>query len=253
VEKYSTFFSLSISSRTRPGSLLEGDEERKSPADFSRVRVVLPASAVGQPRPVGISSRVSSPARERVVAAAVDDLTFSSREGPGRQLKPTRENRGERGYGEPGRGPAADERYTRPQGLYPHPDIDLRKLRRLILEAKLAPCHPGADDARADLDECPICFLVTEPSSSAVCALVGGCEERLLFLRLVLSLVYLLLLIITWCCLQFYPSLNRSKCCAKGICTGESLLSWCSWCVRRLWFLFLTCHLCSCGQSASSR
>jgi hypothetical protein len=74
-----------------------------------------------------------------------------------------------------------DERYTRPQGLYPHPDIDLRKLRRLILEAKLAPCHPGADDARADLDECPICFLVTEPSSSAVCALVGGCEERLLF------------------------------------------------------------------------
>jgi hypothetical protein len=62
--------------------------------------------------------------------------------------------------------------------LYPHPDIDLRKLRRLIIEAKLAPCHPGADDPRADLDECPICFL-------------------------------------------FYPSLNRSKCCAKGICTGE--------------------------------
>ncbi|RCV20600.1 hypothetical protein SETIT_4G069500v2 [Setaria italica] len=74
------------------------------------------------------------------------------------------------------RRPAVEERYTRPQGLYPHPDIDLRKLRRLILEAKLAPCHPGADDPRADLDECPICFL-------------------------------------------FYPSLNRSKCCAKGICT----------------------------------
>lgn len=69
-----------------------------------------------------------------------------------------------------------DERYTRPQGLYPHPDIDLKKLRRLIVEAKLAPCHPGSDDPRADLDECPICFL-------------------------------------------FYPSLNRSKCCAKGICT----------------------------------
>ncbi|VAI82501.1 unnamed protein product [Triticum turgidum subsp. durum] len=69
-----------------------------------------------------------------------------------------------------------DERYTAPQGLYPHPDIDLKKLRRLILEAKLAPCHPGADDPRPDLDECPICFL-------------------------------------------FYPSLNRSKCCAKGICT----------------------------------
>ncbi|KAK3128426.1 hypothetical protein QOZ80_6BG0461480 [Eleusine coracana subsp. coracana] len=74
------------------------------------------------------------------------------------------------------RRPAVEERHTRPQGLYPHPDIDLKKLRRLILEAKLAPCYPGADDPRADLDECPICFL-------------------------------------------FYPSLNRSKCCAKGICT----------------------------------
>ncbi|KAL5200062.1 hypothetical protein ABZP36_021265 [Zizania latifolia] len=69
-----------------------------------------------------------------------------------------------------------EERYTRPQGLYSHSDIDFRKLRRLILEAKLAPCYPRSDDPRADLDECPICFL-------------------------------------------FYPSLNRSKCCAKGICT----------------------------------
>ena len=58
---------------------------------------------------------------------------------------------------------AVDDRYTAPQGLYPHPDIDLRKLRRLILEAKLAPCHPGADDPRPDLDECPICFLVSTP------------------------------------------------------------------------------------------
>jgi hypothetical protein len=53
-----------------------------------------------------------------------------------------------------------EERYTRPQGLYPHPDIDLKKLRRLIVEAKLAPCFPGSDDPRADLEECPICFLV---------------------------------------------------------------------------------------------
>ncbi|KAG8084901.1 hypothetical protein GUJ93_ZPchr0010g10256 [Zizania palustris] len=71
---------------------------------------------------------------------------------------------------------AVEERYTRPQGLYPHPDIDLKKLRRLIFEAKLAPCYPGSDDPRSELDECPICFL-------------------------------------------FYPSLNWSKCCAKGICT----------------------------------
>ncbi|KAK1616491.1 hypothetical protein QYE76_022008 [Lolium multiflorum] len=70
-----------------------------------------------------------------------------------------------------------EERYTRPQGLYEHRDIDQKKLRKLILEAKLAPCYPGADDAKGGhLEECPICFL-------------------------------------------FYPSLNRSKCCSKGICT----------------------------------
>ncbi|XP_072984322.1 E3 ubiquitin-protein ligase GW2-like [Typha latifolia] len=69
-----------------------------------------------------------------------------------------------------------DEKYTRPQGLYEHRDIDEKKLRKLILESKLAPCYPGDEDCAADLEECPICFL-------------------------------------------YYPSLNRSKCCAKGICT----------------------------------
>jgi hypothetical protein len=57
-----------------------------------------------------------------------------------------------------------EERFTRPQGLYEHRDIDQKKLRKLILEAKLAPCYPGADDAAAgggDLEECPICFLVS--------------------------------------------------------------------------------------------
>lgn len=58
-----------------------------------------------------------------------------------------------------------EERYTRPQGLYEHRDIDQKKLRKLILEAKLAPCYPGADDAAGgDLEECPICFLVTDLS-----------------------------------------------------------------------------------------
>jgi len=91
------------------------------------------------------------------------------------------------------RRPAVDERYTRPQGLYPHPDIDLRKLRRLILEAKLAPCHPGADDARADLDECPICFLVSQNHPpSAVCVLVGVYAERFFgFFGLTLSVCVL--------------------------------------------------------------
>ncbi|KAH6780803.1 RING/U-box superfamily protein [Perilla frutescens var. hirtella] len=69
-----------------------------------------------------------------------------------------------------------DEKYTRPQGLYQHRDVDHKKLRKLILDSKLAPCYPGDDDCACDLEECPICFL-------------------------------------------YYPSLNRSRCCMKGICT----------------------------------
>ncbi|XP_073002812.1 E3 ubiquitin-protein ligase GW2-like [Typha latifolia] len=69
-----------------------------------------------------------------------------------------------------------DEKYTRPQGLYQHRDIDHKKLRKLILDSKLAPCYLGEEDSALDLEECPICFL-------------------------------------------HYPSLNRSKCCMKGICT----------------------------------
>uniref|UniRef100_A0A2P2LW31 RING-type domain-containing protein n=1 Tax=Rhizophora mucronata TaxID=61149 RepID=A0A2P2LW31_RHIMU len=69
-----------------------------------------------------------------------------------------------------------DERYTRPQGLYVHKDVDHKKLRKLIRESKLAPCYPGGDECGCDHEECPICFL-------------------------------------------YYPSLNRSRCCMKGICT----------------------------------
>ncbi|CAA7410255.1 unnamed protein product [Spirodela intermedia] len=69
-----------------------------------------------------------------------------------------------------------DEKYTRPQGLYEHMDVDRKKLRKLILDSKLAPCYPGDEESTLDLEECPICFL-------------------------------------------YYPSLNRSRCCMKGICT----------------------------------
>lgn len=55
-----------------------------------------------------------------------------------------------------------DERYTRPQGLYPHGSIDEKKLRKLILDFKLAPCYPGEDELAMDLEECPICFLVLQ-------------------------------------------------------------------------------------------
>lgn len=53
-----------------------------------------------------------------------------------------------------------DEKYTKPQGLYLHKDVDHKKLRKLILDSKLAPCYPGDDDTAFDLEECPICFLV---------------------------------------------------------------------------------------------
>ncbi|KAB2636763.1 hypothetical protein D8674_027297 [Pyrus ussuriensis x Pyrus communis] len=69
-----------------------------------------------------------------------------------------------------------DEKYTRPQGLYHHKDVDHKKLKKLILESKLAPCYPGDEECTFDHEECPICFL-------------------------------------------YYPSLNRSRCCMKGICT----------------------------------
>ncbi|XP_022942226.1 uncharacterized protein LOC111447344 isoform X1 [Cucurbita moschata] len=69
-----------------------------------------------------------------------------------------------------------DEKYTKPQGLYNHKEVDHKKLRKLILESKLAPCYPGDEESATDLEECPICFL-------------------------------------------YYPSLNRSRCCMKSICT----------------------------------
>lgn len=40
-----------------------------------------------------------------------------------------------------------EERYTKPQqGLYMSKDVDIKKLKKLILESKLAPCYPGDDE-----------------------------------------------------------------------------------------------------------
>lgn len=90
-----------------------------------------------------------------------------------------------------------DEDLCAAGALYPlRANIDKRKLRALILEGKLAPCHAGkeineqgedgsnlnggeddeANTAEQLLDECPICMLG-------------------------------------------YPALNRSTCCRQGICT----------------------------------
>ncbi|KAG4957885.1 hypothetical protein JHK85_044265 [Glycine max] len=59
-----------------------------------------------------------------------------------------------------------DEKYTRPQGLYNHKDVDHKKLRKLILESKLAPCYPGDEETTYDREECPICFLMKVPNST---------------------------------------------------------------------------------------
>ncbi|MBA0783703.1 hypothetical protein Gotri_001374 [Gossypium trilobum] len=61
-----------------------------------------------------------------------------------------------------------DEKYTRPQGLYVHKDVDIKKLRKLILESKLAPCYPGDEECCSDLEECPICFLVLLSKSQQI-------------------------------------------------------------------------------------
>ncbi|EEH54573.1 uncharacterized protein MICPUCDRAFT_19589, partial [Micromonas pusilla CCMP1545] len=65
-----------------------------------------------------------------------------------------------------------DDRYTRPQGLYDHDDVDLKKLKRLIVKGKLAPCYPGKEQ---DLDECPICFLSYPSLNHSKCCNSGIC------------------------------------------------------------------------------
>ncbi|RWW89592.1 hypothetical protein BHE74_00001417 [Ensete ventricosum] len=53
-----------------------------------------------------------------------------------------------------------DDKYTRPQGMYRHREIDYKKLRKLILESKFAPCYPGLEEYAYKLEECPICFSI---------------------------------------------------------------------------------------------
>ncbi|KAJ1500664.1 SNF1-interacting protein [Coelomomyces lativittatus] len=70
--------------------------------------------------------------------------------------------------------------YTTPTGLYPQCNWDVKTIRKLVLSRKLAPLFPGTEDAKEELEECPICFL-------------------------------------------YYPGgLNRSNCCKKGLCSGNS-------------------------------
>lgn len=112
-----------------------------------------------------------------------------------------------------------DEKYTRPQGLYQHKDVDHKKLRKLILDSKLAPCYPGDDDCNCDLEECPICFLVCVTVSIQI-ALQLPNPVYITWLIFLLACYVVIQLWFNFVFLfQYYPSLNRSRCCMKGICT----------------------------------
>ncbi|MBA0816657.1 hypothetical protein Gohar_001296, partial [Gossypium harknessii] len=54
-----------------------------------------------------------------------------------------------------------DEKYTRPQGLYVHKDVDIKKLRKLILESKLAPLLSKSQQIKMLYEKylyrCPFC------------------------------------------------------------------------------------------------
>ncbi|KAK6230882.1 hypothetical protein QUC31_002400 [Theobroma cacao] len=76
-----------------------------------------------------------------------------------------------------------DERYTRPQGLYTHNDVDIKKLRKLILESKLAPCYPGDEECCCDLEECPICFLYYPSLNRSRCCTKSICTECFLQMK----------------------------------------------------------------------
>jgi len=90
-------------------------------------------------------------------------------------------------------------KFSTPNGLYPTCSWDMKVVKKLILEKKLAPFYPGTDERKAtDSDECPICFLVRS-------------QIYLLGIRVSLTLNP-----------QFYTGgLNNSRCCKKGMCTGK--------------------------------
>ncbi|KAA6426518.1 MAG: hypothetical protein FRX49_03628 [Trebouxia sp. A1-2] len=49
--------------------------------------------------------------------------------------------------------PQVEARYLAPQKLYCYSEVDLRKLRKLIKDRKLAPCFPGVDSESREVEE----------------------------------------------------------------------------------------------------
>lgn len=112
-----------------------------------------------------------------------------------------------------------EERLTRPRRLVlESSNVDYKKLRKLILSEKLAPCFDGAEESNPDLEECPICFFVIHSS-----------KNRIFFYGFWLLATGFLMELFWGYDLQYFPSLNRSKCCMKGICTGWFSLFSATW------------------------
>ena len=80
--------------------------------------------------------------------------------------------------------PQVDPRYLAPQKLYCYNEVDLRKLRRLIKDRKLAPCFPGVDSESQEVILEPLCPKATCGISSVhltswVSSAVGGLPNLL--------------------------------------------------------------------------
>jgi len=78
-----------------------------------------------------------------------------------------------------------EAKYCVPNGLYPSCAWDLKTVKKLVLEKKLAPFYPGVDDrTTADHDECPICFLYYPGGlNRAKCCKKGICTECFLQIK----------------------------------------------------------------------
>jgi hypothetical protein len=83
--------------------------------------------------------------------------------------------------------PAASEemKYLSPTGLYPSCNWDLKTIRKLIIEKKLAPFYPGREEKDSpELDECPICFMFYAGGLNRTkCCHKGVCTECFLQIK----------------------------------------------------------------------
>jgi hypothetical protein len=79
---------------------------------------------------------------------------------------------------------AIDSKYLKPNGLYTL-EWDLKVVKKLILDRKLAPFFPGKDSANEqDTEECPICFLnYVGGLNRTKCCKKGICTECHLMIK----------------------------------------------------------------------